>query len=216
MPVRCEGHSGLPLIADREDQKVTKKVVHFRVCDKCERETDAVATEKVTFNGEAFTLDLCQGHSDTLHVDMDGWTRLGTKVGSSSHFGVRRLITGPVIVDLRTPTKTVGRGAIDEPPVPTERRQMPTYPMTASRWEISHHANERMAMRKIDTDSALHAAEAPEVTLPSKTQPGCQVRSRGAVSVVVNPVSEVILTVYPVNEDEDAFVRPDMRRAGAR
>lgn len=195
---------------------MTKKIMQYRICDKCSRDTEAVVSERIGFNGETFSLDLCQSHSDELNDDLMSWAKVGTKIGTTNKWDAKRIVTGPTLVSvepLRKPPTVID---VREPePVTVTRRQLPSYPMTAARWNVTHHAKERLDEREISIDLALFAAEAPELTRPSRYDQDCELRTRNQVTVVVDPVDESILTVYTAGEPEDDQVaRPVLTRTG--
>lgn len=186
---------------------MTKRLMQFRICDKCPSETDAVVTERIGHNGETFSLDLCQKHSDALALAIAKWTDAGTRIGTASRFDARRSVARPTVVDLeplKAAAPVIDLDATPEPEAPpVARRTLPAYPMVADRWELTSHARDRMASRRITEPQVRHAAERPEQSLPSKRNPSCELRTREGVTVVVNPFTEEVLTVYRSDEAED-------------
>lgn len=185
---------------------MTKKLVQTRICDKCVAPTDAAVTERLSHNGEAFSLDLCQRHSDQLADLVHSWTKGLTPVGRATVFEARRVLTGPTVVDLEPLTIQPTPAEEPEPyPAPTplvSRRPAPEYPPTADRWEITSHCKERMDERGFSLAEVLTAAERPHHTVPSKTHPSCMVHVLKNCTVVVNPFTEEIVTVYPTAVSE--------------
>lgn len=61
-------------------------------------------------------------------------------------------------------------------------------------WRFSYHALQRMGERRVSPESAVQAAEDPEVVRPGRDNHS-EIRSRGKVKVVVDLKKRTILTV---------------------
>lgn len=185
---------------------MTKQLIQFRVCDKCPGEVEAAVTDKIMFNGSKYDLDLCERHSLELFSDMMAWADLGTKTGESSVFDRQREARA-VTVKVDAPKRPV---AEPEPtdvepasavtPIRSVIANDPDLPLTAARWNISNHANQRIELRELTLAEVLWAAERPEFSATDKTDPTLQERRRNNVAVIVNPLENLIVTAYLVDE----------------
>lgn len=197
---------------------MAKQVIRYRTCDKCTVETEAAVTDKLTFNGSKYDLDLCEKHSLELFSAMMKWLDLGTKTGDTGIWDQQRAAKVVTVnVDVK-PTPAAAKAVVDVPltPVVPLRKVLaddPNLPLTASRWQLTKHAEQRMKDRHLSLADVLWAAEVPEWTVPSKQDDSLEVRRRGACKLVVDPLHNVIVTVIDKDEDaRDEFVNDFLHR----
>jgi hypothetical protein len=153
----------------------------------------------LTFNGSRYDLDLCERHSEELSVAITAWADLGTKTGETGIFD-RQKTAADVTVKLSPPVPTVKC----EPkpvatPIHTALAQDPDLPLTASRWQLSAHANQQMKERGFSLADVLWAAERPDWTTSCKRleerRIGLFEHTKGGCTAVVDPHDQVVITV---------------------
>ena len=66
---------------------MAKQVIRYRTCDMPHRgEAAAAVTDKLTFNGSRYDIDLCEQHSLELVGAIMRWADVGTKTGDTGIF----------------------------------------------------------------------------------------------------------------------------------
>ena len=197
---------------------MAKQVVRYRTCDRCPGEVPADVIDKVSINGERFDLDLCTRHSLEMAVAIGKWTDHGTKTGDSSTWDRQRPANpvtvdvtstkkDPVIADLearREQERRASERTARVKPLRTVLANDPDLPLTASRWHLTTHVQERMEQRSYQLRDVLWAAERPETVTPGKD--GIELRRRGTCEVRVDPYSLDIITVVDKGDPDDDFI----------
>lgn len=206
---------------------MAKQVVRYRTCDRCPGEVPADVIDKVSLNGERYDLDLCKRHSLELAVMLGKWTDHGTKTGNSSTFD-RQRPANPVTVDVtstkkdpvladiearREQERRAAERAARVTPLRTVLAGDPTLPLTASRWNLTTHVQERMEQRNYQLRDVLWAAERPETVVPGKD--GVELRRRGTCEVRVNADTNDIITVVDKGDPDDDFIDLMQRKVRA-
>lgn len=163
-------------------------------CVRTSKPHPAVTTEKISFSGSTYELDLCEEHADALYRDLFGWARLGRDVSAVER--ARR-------TEEERSTKIVfpvsRRVEVEEPvkAAPKTRTVVSTLPAKAEAWRLSPHAQERCQQRSITREQALWAAVDPAVDRPSiADDPFVRVRTRGTTVAVVDADRQRIITVW--------------------
>lgn len=75
--------------------------------------------------------------------------------------------------------------------------------MTAARWVITRHAEERRELRQFSLAEVLWACERPETSVPSKHDIHIQRRFRGRCCVVVDPGTFEVIPVFDPNVEDE-------------
>lgn len=177
-------------------------------CDRCVTPTEATITEKVTWHGQVYEIDLCEKHAEMMQRDVWGWLRNAREVETSSVFektwspferrSSARAFSPPALVQGNNEL-----GAAKDRPLTTR----PPLPAIAQAWTFTKHAEQRLAERGpqygFSRYEVLMAVVEPELVVPSTKQDETEIRKRGNLRVVVNPSSFLILTVS-VREEADA------------
>lgn len=196
----------------------TREIIRYRTCDKCApKEVRAAVTDKLIFNGSKYEIDLCDKHSLELFSAMMAWADLGTKTGESKLDSQQ--LAREVKVNLDPPKFPLSRAAEPElepaaatpvAPVTPLRAVLaddPALPLTASRWRLTTHAEQRRVLRELTLAEVLWACERPEVTAPSKVTTGAFCRTRGRCTAVVDPLTHAVITVLTSDEAEAPLER---------
>lgn len=178
--------------------------VESQTCIRCyfNGRKKATASVKVKYGDTAWVLDLCASHASEFDDAMWAWLRLAREDAVASAFAgagqSERL-----------------RDAKAERPVLPEK--FTAAPQSApkpgldvatiwAKWQFSDHALERLDERGriygFDLADVLMAAEYPEVSAPSKSDPTLTVQRRGPIKVVVNRAMLSIVTVASPDSGE--------------
>jgi hypothetical protein len=175
------------------------------VCDRCPvgRELLATTTERFGIGESWWEIDLCQTHADALERDVQAWARLGRTSSApqtGSYFDDASKERAKRAAELRARQTVTTAPRFVEPVVePVSPLRAAELPVTADRWRITKHAEERMVERGFTRHDVLMAAERPELVQPAPTRPGednhCREHKRGRCMVIVDPDTNDIRTV---------------------
>lgn len=172
-------------------------------CQRSSKPHPATTTERFSFSGSTYEIDVCDAHADELYRDFFSWARLGRDVSAVERARLsaeKRAATVAFPVMRRVEAQ-------DEPVAPKFRTVLSDLPPKAERWGLTDHARERCELRGVTREQALWAAVDPATDRPSHTgDPSLRVRKRGTIVAVVNVDTESILTVWdaaaPQNEQQ--------------
>jgi hypothetical protein len=170
-------------------------------CQRCSTKHPATTTEKFSFSGSTYEIDLCEAQADALYRDFFSWARLGRDVSAVERARVSdeqraTKITFPVA------RRTEILDPIAEP-VKTLRAVVSTLPPKAEEWRLSLHARERCTQRGITREQALWSAVDPATDLPHTTEPDLRVRKRGDTIAIVDPIDQEVITVWGATAPKD-------------
>lgn len=176
-------------------------------CVRCMTPRKAATIERLSYGSSTYQLPLCDQHADKFQLDMFGWSRCGDVVEEFVSFAPKvevqernlgRLVVSHLHIPAQAPAPEPE--AVEVPPRPQPR--FDTSPLIkAERWSFSQHARDRMEQRGVSEDEALWCAEFPDVVRDGED--GRRVHSRGPIKVVVDPETNVIITVADRRKTDD-------------
>ena len=177
---------------------MARRVVKFRICDRCpaQREKKATHLDVVLMLGQTkFLLDLCDDHNAELDRVVFGWGRLGTEVEHQARFGAEYKERTSRIAELRSAqAETHVKKAIPAKGLHLAGPVPEGLPADAVEWIFTPHAKDRMQERKVSAIEVLRAACNPVIQRPGRTDTTMVYEAHG-VKVVVDPDTKEILTV---------------------
>lgn len=175
---------------------LAKIKVQRKTCDRCTKMTNAEKTERFTYDGVDYEMDLCSQHLLDLSRDMRKWTAVAreletpygelTKAGEAWHATIERESSKKVATV--QPLRYINLDAeLDD--IPDE--EPPEY----SEWTMTEHAKERQLERGFTHKQVMQAVTHPENVYPSPKGVGYRIQQRGPVAVVTYPEHRAVVTV---------------------
>jgi hypothetical protein len=179
---------------------LARVLVKVKVCDRCPKgkEKTAVSTERFTWQGSDYELELCQTHLDMLTRELGAWLRLAkdcTSIWQAAWEPSRPAVRTEATV-LRPATAGTFLPSSEESKLRATLSE-PGLPDTARNWNWTTHAEERLRERGerygFTRNDVLWAVERPEWV--TRTDDGLEHRTRGKVRAVVDVDTQVIITI---------------------
>lgn len=168
-------------------------------CDRCMgAQVIATVTRLVGVDGRRFRLDLCAEHDRLLSLNLGTWMRCATEeaLGRPGHEPAAVAPVRPAAPVVLRRTEVLDDPEPQVEPVPVHVPDVRGIaPEVMLEWRFTKAASTSMEDRHIEAPAVWRAIQAPQHTEPGQNE-GTEVWTRDGLSVVVNPSTQTVITVY--------------------